>query len=841
VRGKPHADLTERLVRLWNELRERKTPKPRKEVLVLEVLKLITGRVMDVVMRHDASRVVQACLKHGNAAQRESVCKELSGKALELTKAKHGHQLIEKMLHYGSPAVRLQLHKELKGHMARLMTHNIGALVIETGFSKAWSPELCWELYQELYGSEWVHFKASAAKGRGLGAVLEAYPDKRKSIFEAMFYTLSKQADKSMLGLSVAHKLLAEYLQYAPPEQVVGMVNQVKDHVLALVTTREGARAAALCFAYGTPKDRKGLWKAWKGRILDIACHDHGHLALIGALDVTDDTRTSGDAVWEELRPHLAYLALHRYGRKVLLHLLAPRSPRYFSVFDVSMLAPVTLPAYLANRKAPAAPPAAPAAAAAPADGAAADGEGAAAKAAPAAPAAAMPTPPSAEVQKDAAAMAPTATSKKPDAQRRAELLAQIKADLETALLQYTSLLARSEYGSGVLFEAATHLGSTPVFEAVADLLVEEPTAEEAAEQLQALTTAAASVEHAVPAELAGEAGAAAAPEKEASDAAAAKGSKAKRARTGPAPGEEGEEAEGAAKAGAGAAAMEEDGDDEEEEEEEAGEDDEEETEDEEEEHGSDSEAEGAAGAGAAADAEPEVARLPVWEHPPSHLLLKWLLQRESTRQQPGAPAAPADLVPVFGPLAASRLAGRLVSDLCPSNRGAFLCVELLQNKDVATAKAVRTELAAGTAGLKALPSSAGVKLLLAKLQEPVAAAAAPAGAAAGKKTPGKPKPAAAAAAGAGAATPVAAAAPAGTSAVASAKGPAKSAAKGAKTPVAPAAAAPAAAVDAAPAAAGAGSAAAAGSKTPAAAGKGGRKPATEGKPPASAAKSAKK
>lgn len=146
--GKPHAELNDKLVKLWNELRERKTPKARKEELVTAVMKLIGGRVMDVVMRHDASRVVQACLKHGSAAQRDAVCGELRGHALELTKAKHGHQLIEKTLHYGTPVARAAVAKELRGHVARLATHNIGALVLETGFGKAWSAETCWELYQ---------------------------------------------------------------------------------------------------------------------------------------------------------------------------------------------------------------------------------------------------------------------------------------------------------------------------------------------------------------------------------------------------------------------------------------------------------------------------------------------------------------------------------------------------------------------------------------------------------------------------------------------------------------------------------------------------------------------
>jgi pumilio family protein 6 len=242
---------------------------------------------MDVVARHDASRVVQACLKHGSAAQRAALCAELRGCALELCKALHGHQLVEKLLAYGAAPARAQLQRELKGHVVRLATHAVGAPVLETGFA-VWSAAQGWELYQELFGPDWVHFKAAPDVGRSLAAVLAAHPARRRSVLAHVFYTLSKQADKGLFGLPLAHRLLAEYLAAAPPEQAVAVADAAREHALVLVTSRDGARAAARCAALGLPRDRKALWRAWKGHMLDIACHQHAHLALIAALDVTD-------------------------------------------------------------------------------------------------------------------------------------------------------------------------------------------------------------------------------------------------------------------------------------------------------------------------------------------------------------------------------------------------------------------------------------------------------------------------------------------------------------------------------------------------------------------------
>lgn len=464
----PHSDVIDRSVKIWNELRERKTPTARKHELVAEIYGMTKGRTAELAMRHDTSRVVQGCIKYGDQKQRETICKELLGKCLDMTKSKHGHQLVEKMLLYGGPVVRQRVAGELKGHMVRLLTHNLGSVVVNTGFTKAWNHSTCWSLYQELYGSEYIHFKEQPIGAKNLTGVLKASPDKRKAIVDSMFFTLSRQADKGLLSLPIAQKLLSEYLQHAPPEQVVAMVSSLKEQILSLVASREGARSACLALHYATAKERKTMLKVLKGHMLDLACHMHGHMVLVTALEVTDDTRTSGAAIFSELSNHLPFLACHQYGKRVLLALLAPGSRRYFSAYDLSLLTPVTLPAYLVKRKDKSGDGDEDGAAAAgkkeAADGKAGKGKDTAAAATPAADGAAaapeakphapitLPAGPTAEQIADSA---PTATSRKDPSMRRAELLAQIRPKLESACLTHTAVLARSKHGAVVLMEAA--------------------------------------------------------------------------------------------------------------------------------------------------------------------------------------------------------------------------------------------------------------------------------------------------------------------------------------------------------------------------------------------------
>jgi pumilio family protein 6 len=699
---------------MWNELRERLTTQARKQELVGEMLGLMRGRVMDVAMRHDTSRAVQGCLKHGTAAQKDEMCGELFGHVLELSKIKHGHQHVTKMLTYGSNDTRRKVAAELKGNIARLMTHALGALVVESGFTSAWSPGTCWGLFQEMYGPEYVNFKMGPdVKKRSMAGLLESNPSARKGVLESVFFTLSRAVDKNLLSLSVIQRLLCEYMLAAPPEAVVTVLAVVKDQLLSLVASKQGARAAALCFAYGTAKERKQMLKGLKGHMLDVACHLHGHMVLVAALSFADDTKATYTAIFSELSPHLAYLACHKFGKQVILALLAPSSPRYFDAYSLEMLKPVTLPAYLAKRKdkvgegeeggegGVSKPPKVVAGDA----GVAA----LAASIAPAAPAVVrvLPVGPTVEQLADSGLVA---CSKKDEVSRRAELLAALRPAMESVCLTRASLLARSKYGALVMYEAALALGALPVaagkkgkggcapaapvasgpappstsiLEAIADLLTSEASPEEISAQVAEMEKGAKEAS-------AGSSGTRSGvplPESGPAVAKAGQEGKPKEAVHMVVADEEMPDAVAEEEEEDGVRALPRDG-------------------------GSKSEQlagfldsdddEGAPEAHEASAYGAGEVMLPILEHAPSHLLFKRLLAREAAQREDARPVKAgkeegAQGPPVFGPLLLARAAGSLAS-LTDSNRAAFVVLELSSSRDAATAEGARAELKKGQA-----------------------------------------------------------------------------------------------------------------------------------------------
>ena len=64
----------------------------------LHPLLQVSGRVAALAMSHTASRVIQACAKHGNAAHRQALMKEVAEKPIDVAKSSYGHFLVCRLI-----------------------------------------------------------------------------------------------------------------------------------------------------------------------------------------------------------------------------------------------------------------------------------------------------------------------------------------------------------------------------------------------------------------------------------------------------------------------------------------------------------------------------------------------------------------------------------------------------------------------------------------------------------------------------------------------------------------------------------------------------------------------
>lgn len=98
-----HAETVVEAKNLWNKLRlKSNTPDETKE-LMKRVMELIRGKVNEIALQHDASRVVQAAVQFGSDEQRKELLLEIvkdQGTLAELSKIQYAHFLALKFIRY---------------------------------------------------------------------------------------------------------------------------------------------------------------------------------------------------------------------------------------------------------------------------------------------------------------------------------------------------------------------------------------------------------------------------------------------------------------------------------------------------------------------------------------------------------------------------------------------------------------------------------------------------------------------------------------------------------------------------------------------------------------------
>jgi hypothetical protein len=98
-----HADAVGEAKSLWNKLRQKSNTPDDTIELMDKVMTLITGKVNEIALQHDASRVVQAAIQFGTETQRKELLVEIcqSDRSLvELSKIQYAHFICLKFIKY---------------------------------------------------------------------------------------------------------------------------------------------------------------------------------------------------------------------------------------------------------------------------------------------------------------------------------------------------------------------------------------------------------------------------------------------------------------------------------------------------------------------------------------------------------------------------------------------------------------------------------------------------------------------------------------------------------------------------------------------------------------------
>ncbi|PIA17763.1 ARM repeat-containing protein [Coemansia reversa NRRL 1564] len=323
-------DLKIQARKLWEVLRRGDLEDDQRQKKMEEMMDLLRGRFKEVTFKHDMSRIVQSCVKHGNEEQRMEIALELKGSYVELSRSLYGRHILMRLLKY-SPKCRADIIRSFYGHVRKLIRHKDAAVVLEECYAVYSNAGQRWNLAAELYGSEFAIFKDSGDGGpKSLDAVLEKTPQKRATVLASLKGTLKPLLEKGTVQHSIVHRALLDYLRHV---QDTGdrqeMIEAMRELVVEVLHTREGAHAGMLCLLHGNNKDRKAILKSFKPYLQRICCEEYGYAVLVEALDCLDDTVFVNKTLLQDVCSLMDQLLGDQYGRRIPLYILGGRSPHY--------------------------------------------------------------------------------------------------------------------------------------------------------------------------------------------------------------------------------------------------------------------------------------------------------------------------------------------------------------------------------------------------------------------------------------------------------------------------------------------------------------------------------
>merc|ERR1712223_594152 len=309
--------------KIWEELRDEQ----KKVKLASELHALVKGNIKKIIFAHDTVRVVECLMAMGDEAVKESIFQEMKEDIVELSKSKYASFFAHKLLRYGSKEQRAHTIKALMGKVAKLMKHKTAATVVELAYNDYADAATRNSMLQEFLGPELRLFKEPTI--RTVGELIAKHPEKKEEIIKNMGANVEVLIQKGTFNHSLVHTVVHNYLAVTDGKRRSDCIESLRNSLVHMAHSRDGAMAAMYCLWHGTAKDRKAIIKSFKTFIEKTCYEEFGHMVLMAIFDTVDDTKLVGKAVLGELAECLTKVMQDKYGLRVVKYLFAGRESAY--------------------------------------------------------------------------------------------------------------------------------------------------------------------------------------------------------------------------------------------------------------------------------------------------------------------------------------------------------------------------------------------------------------------------------------------------------------------------------------------------------------------------------
>ena len=317
---------------LWEKLRVKNPPLPKKtrDKLCDEIWELSKDHIANLILKHDASRVVQTLVKYSSKERRHKIVIALKGKFYVLATSSYGKYLLVKLLHYGTRDSRQIIIDELHGSLRKLMRHKEGAYVIEDMYVLYATQEQRQQMIREFWGSEYALFR-NENKDVKIEDVCASSVEKRNIIARNLLGTITASVEKGSTGFQILHAAMRELVHIANDQEITDMLDLLHEQFAELVHTPEGSEVACTLIARANAKERKQIVRALKEHGEQLIKNEYGNLVFTTLLMCTDDTVLIFKSFNPIIKESFAEFISDKYGRRPFLYILLGVNGKYFS------------------------------------------------------------------------------------------------------------------------------------------------------------------------------------------------------------------------------------------------------------------------------------------------------------------------------------------------------------------------------------------------------------------------------------------------------------------------------------------------------------------------------
>lgn len=262
------------------------------------------------MLKHDSVRVVQTAIKYANLEQKKMIANELAGTYRQLAESRYAKFLIGKLLVQGDDEIRDLIVPEFYENVRRLIKHPEASWILDDIYRGVASRQQRAIILREWYGAEFALFQKDSTEkvSPDLSEILAANPSKRAPIMRSLQELINHLIQKKTTGFTLLHDAMLQYFLNAKPgtEEITDFIELLKgdeegDLLKNLAFTKSGARVVCLALAYGGAKDRKQILKVYKDTLQLMAADPNGHIVILAAYEVIDDTVLTSKSIFPEL------------------------------------------------------------------------------------------------------------------------------------------------------------------------------------------------------------------------------------------------------------------------------------------------------------------------------------------------------------------------------------------------------------------------------------------------------------------------------------------------------------------------------------------------------------